>query len=110
MFCSNCGKQINKDDKFCLYCGFKTNTNSTEEVLDLNKDNNTNNMSINNNLQNDNNYNNANNNFNQFNMNNTFNNGYNYSEKKGLSGKQKGIIIGLLVLFLGVLLIACCLW
>lgn len=107
MFCSNCGKQINKDDKFCLYCGFKINTNSTEEVLDLNKDNNTNNMSINNNLQNDNNYNNANNNFNQFNMNNTFNNGYNYSEKKGLSGKQKGIIIGLLVLFLGVLLIAC---
>ena len=36
MFCRNCGKKIGVDDKFCVYCGFKTDVES--EVLDTNTD------------------------------------------------------------------------
>ena len=35
MFCSNCGKEIAEDSKFCQYCG-KANINNVENLIDKN--------------------------------------------------------------------------
>ena len=32
MFCSNCGKEINDNSKYCLYCGYKFEDKSEEEI------------------------------------------------------------------------------
>ena len=41
MFCSNCGKEIGEDSKFCQYCG-KANINNMEILIDKNKQQKTN--------------------------------------------------------------------
>lgn len=39
MYCSNCGKSLVKNDKFCSHCGFKINKDTTiESVFEINQE------------------------------------------------------------------------
>ncbi len=33
MFCTNCGSEVNKNDKFCSNCGFRSNYNVDNERI-----------------------------------------------------------------------------